>query len=415
VTEIVPVPPPADRAPAVADTDSWIDKMQPIVWLAERIAGTEFVPKSLRDSPAAVAAAVLYGREVGLPPMTALTQTHVIEGKPAMSAEAMRAMVLAAGHDLVIEETTGALCRMKARRRGTEHWTTIQWTIDMARAAGVANKGVWKSYPRQMLQARCTTELVRLVFPDVIHGFRSTEELDDAGEEEQAAIDAATPAPTTKVSRTAKKTAAKKTAAPALPAAPTAGGRPAAPAGPPLPGEDGYDAEPAPEPVSGSSDDGTAASQAEDAGNDSEDEPDTAPMDATSPAAVDTDAARAPEEGGEASEGAGSVQGEVAGNGIPAAVTTGRDVPPGPVTRAQVRMVQSQWSRLGVESSDREERLALTVGLVGREVSSTNDLTKAEATALIDTLAKFKDRAALNGFLDELDAARAQGVDGVSS
>ena len=85
----VPDPAPS-REIARNDVDSWAEVMQPVIWLAERIAGTEFVPKSMRNSAPAVTAAILYGREVGLPPMTSLTQTHVIEGKPSMSVSTVK-------------------------------------------------------------------------------------------------------------------------------------------------------------------------------------------------------------------------------------------------------------------------------------------------------------------------------------
>ena len=51
--------------------------------LAVQIAQTEFVPASLRGKPAAVMAAMLTGHEVGIGPMMALKQIHVVEGRPA--------------------------------------------------------------------------------------------------------------------------------------------------------------------------------------------------------------------------------------------------------------------------------------------------------------------------------------------
>jgi hypothetical protein len=92
----------------------------------------------------------------------------------------MRALVLAAGHEIVFDETTGAICRVRGRRLRSTDWTPIEWSIDMARAAGLLRRGsAWEFYPRDMLVARATTALCRLLFPDVIHGFRSVEELDD--------------------------------------------------------------------------------------------------------------------------------------------------------------------------------------------------------------------------------------------
>lgn len=169
-----------DLIPARQDTDSWVGVVRDVTLLAQQIAGTEFVPKGIRNSIPATAAAMLYGREVGLPPMTALSQIHVVDGRPGMSAEAMRALVLAAGHEIAFDETTAGICRVRGRRRNSETWTPIEWSIDMARGANLLRRGsAWEFYPRDMLIARATTALCRLLFPDVIHGFRSVEEIAD--------------------------------------------------------------------------------------------------------------------------------------------------------------------------------------------------------------------------------------------
>ena len=84
--------------------------------LAQRIATTEFVPAKLRNRPEAVLAALLSGAERGLGPMESLRSIDVIEGKPSLSAEAMRALVLAAGHDIEIVESTATRCTVIGRR-----------------------------------------------------------------------------------------------------------------------------------------------------------------------------------------------------------------------------------------------------------------------------------------------------------
>jgi hypothetical protein len=147
-----------------------------VVRLAELVCNTTFVPAGLRGSAAATAATILYGREIGIPPITALQTMHVINGRVGMAAELMRAQVLAAGHDLEIVESTAALCRMRGRRRGSETWQQVQWSKGDAQQAGLSGDG-WRKYPRAMLLARCSAELCRAVFPDVTHGMAALEEL----------------------------------------------------------------------------------------------------------------------------------------------------------------------------------------------------------------------------------------------
>jgi hypothetical protein len=179
-----PAAPVAQRAGMLdRTTDSWVAVASDVIKLASYIAPTEFVPQGMQGRPAVVAAAILHGRELGLGPMTALAGTHVIHGRVGLSSEAMRGLVLAAGHSLRYEETTSARCVVHGRRAGEDDWTKVEWTIGDAQKAGLtvakASSDRWSKYPRQMLAARATAELCRLLFADVIHGMSALEELDD--------------------------------------------------------------------------------------------------------------------------------------------------------------------------------------------------------------------------------------------
>jgi hypothetical protein len=163
-------------------TDGWIAVIEPVTKLAEAVAATDFVPRGLQGNAPAVAAAILYGRELNMPPMQSLSQIHMIEGRPSVSAEQLRAMVLAAGHEIAYTELTGGSVTVQGKRKGsTLPPTTITWTLPMAQAAQLTGKKNWQRHPRQMLEARATAELCRLIFADVIHGVRvAEEEQDDA-------------------------------------------------------------------------------------------------------------------------------------------------------------------------------------------------------------------------------------------
>lgn len=150
----------------------WVSILAPASQLADRIAGTEFVPAAMRDKPDVVCAAILYGDEIGLGPMQALASIHVVDGRPAPSSELMRALIFRAGHAIGVETLSGSRCLMWARRAGSQDVTRLEWTLEMARAAGLLDKrgSAWRAYPRAMLLARCSSELARIVFPDVIKG-----------------------------------------------------------------------------------------------------------------------------------------------------------------------------------------------------------------------------------------------------
>jgi len=106
-------PAPVDIAPTVAPTP-FDDTFR----LAKRIAETDFAPRALRGNPNAVLACILTGQELGIGGMKALQSIHIIEGRPTLSAELMRALVFAAGHRLDITESTNEQVTLYGRRRG---------------------------------------------------------------------------------------------------------------------------------------------------------------------------------------------------------------------------------------------------------------------------------------------------------
>jgi hypothetical protein len=189
---------------------STFDVMPMAFALAEKLAQTEFVPVALRMKPAAVAACILYGHEVGMPPMASLQHINVIQGRPGLSAAGQRALILANGHRIWIEEATITRATVCSQRRGEERIATTTWTMDDADRAKLKNKETWQAYPRNMLIARATGDNARGNFMDVLVGLPyNVEELEDLVEPgQQAAGDASSPAaPAGTVRRKARRAA----------------------------------------------------------------------------------------------------------------------------------------------------------------------------------------------------------------
>ena len=143
-----------------------------LTWkLSQRLCKTEFVPRTLQGRPEAVMAAILTGSELGIGPMQSLRSIDVIQGKPTLNAELMRALVLRAGHRIEFVEHSEQRCVLKGTRGDTGDDATVEWSMDDATRAGLVKKGGgWLTYPRAMLVARATSELCRLMFPDVVLG-----------------------------------------------------------------------------------------------------------------------------------------------------------------------------------------------------------------------------------------------------
>lgn len=212
--------------------------------LAEKVARTEFVPGALRGKPDAIMACVLAGHEMGISPLKALQQIHVIDGRPSMSAELMRAVAQAHGHEVWVEESTNTRVTVCGQRAGSNHVQKVTWTLDDASKAGLSGKQNWRKYPRQMLLARASAELVRMAFPDVLAGLSyAKEEIEDGFDFDETMAEEVPAEPPTGSTRQltgesapkkrpAKKAAAKKAASTAAPAAPAVEDLP------PLPGDD---------------------------------------------------------------------------------------------------------------------------------------------------------------------------------
>ena len=148
----------------------WAQEADLAYQMAQKLAATSFVPQSLRGKPGDITAAILAGAELGLKPMATLKSIDVIQGTPALRAHAMRAVVQKQGHEIELVASDATHCVMRGRRKGSDNWQTVEWTIQRAAQMKLTDKGEWKKQPQNMLVARATGELCRLIASDALHG-----------------------------------------------------------------------------------------------------------------------------------------------------------------------------------------------------------------------------------------------------
>lgn len=158
----------------------WAHAAQAAHDIAVPLANTDFVPQHFRGNPAAATAAVLAGAEVGFSPMQSLQSIFVISGKPALYAQAMRALVQARGHQVWTEDQTDARVVVCGQRRGSQRVEKAVWSYDRAKKAGYTRNAKYQSDPIGMLTARATADVCRRIAADALAGLAySVEELYD--------------------------------------------------------------------------------------------------------------------------------------------------------------------------------------------------------------------------------------------
>jgi 5'-3' exonuclease len=152
---------------------------------------------SAYGTPQAVLSTVMVGRELGLPAMASLRGVHVIEGKHALSASLMVALVLKSGMAEYFEPVSfdDKQATFATHRRGARNPVQLTHTMEMARQAWPKGKTDWEKafiasgwgrVPTDMLVARATSRLARMVYPDLLAGLYTPEELAEIREQAAA-------------------------------------------------------------------------------------------------------------------------------------------------------------------------------------------------------------------------------------
>lgn len=144
---------------------------------ASAVCRTQLVPKAYHGKPDDAAVAILYGAEIGMMPMQALQEVFVVNGKPAIYARTMAALLKRHGYRFeTVEDTPQRVTITGYSPRGEQETST--WSIERATTAGYVRNTLYKTNPQAMLYSKALAEVCRRLAPDVLQGLsHSVEDL----------------------------------------------------------------------------------------------------------------------------------------------------------------------------------------------------------------------------------------------
>lgn len=127
-----------------------------------------------------ILAVIMRGRSIGINAVTALEEINVIKDKTQMSAVLIMGLCLQAPiceyFDLI--ESTDNIATFATKRKGSRREINLSFTIEQAQKLGLVQKDNWRRQPNVMLRWRCIAALARLVYPEIVAGIYTPDEIE---------------------------------------------------------------------------------------------------------------------------------------------------------------------------------------------------------------------------------------------
>ena len=154
-------------------TENWKKNLS----VAGEMLKTGLLPKNI-TTPQQVLLIMETGRELGIPPMEALRTIYVVDNKPSLAAQLMLSLIYNSGQleDMKIESKPTE-CMVTMKRKGlSSHSETFGETE--AKSMGLFYRDNYKKQAKVMYRWRALSACARVVFPDVIGGLYTPEEIE---------------------------------------------------------------------------------------------------------------------------------------------------------------------------------------------------------------------------------------------
>jgi hypothetical protein len=133
-------------------------------------------------SPEQAMVVLMTGLELGFSPAQAFRGIHVIKGKPTLSADMMVAVCKSRAdicHYFRVVESTDQQAVYQTHRVGEAEPTTNTFSLGDAERAGLLRGNEnYQKYGPQMLRARAASGLARMVYPDLMLGLYTPDEIE---------------------------------------------------------------------------------------------------------------------------------------------------------------------------------------------------------------------------------------------
>lgn len=158
------------------------DEQQTVWDFSCKLAKSKMVPLIFQGKVEDTFVTVLMGRELGISPIMALTAIVVIQGTVTLKVQTMGAVIRSKCPEAIIEIKTDhekRTVRVLAKRHKDDIGYESYWDMEMAKQMGLAGKDNWIKQPMNMLKARALSDAYRTVFPDILLGLYSFEEITD--------------------------------------------------------------------------------------------------------------------------------------------------------------------------------------------------------------------------------------------
>ena len=166
-----------------------LDMTEALLEQARQMIKSKLLPDSIQTPEGAVVV-MQYGRELGFQPMAAFQNIYIVNGKPSLATKAIAGLLLRGGVKWRIDKDFEEVWADEARtqlidrvtkmtffRDGMEISMEFKWSD--AVTAKLVGKGVWKTYPKNMMYWRCFSMAADRIAPDLLLGMADSSVMAD--------------------------------------------------------------------------------------------------------------------------------------------------------------------------------------------------------------------------------------------